>query len=194
MAVPAKCQPIADRLQDARELLADLEAEYRAETDTREKMRTFMLIKSVRSSVASLQKSLNTCINPALPKPDLIPVAVNPNRTANEIHPGIVILNNGGSPASGPFKITFGTQFVSSYDQDPPLYSNVTFDIDVPGSQTFPAGANTTISTNHTFPALVRPGTTSPVLFDFYVLVDPDNQVAEAHEDNNYFQRLSQKV
>jgi hypothetical protein len=188
MTIPLRCQPIADRLQNSQDLLAELDAEYREETNARDKMRTFMLIRSVRSSIITLQKSLDLCVNPPPPMPDLMPVAVTPNRQPDGVHPQIVIFNNGPGPASGPFKITFGTQYVSSYDQDPPLYSNVTFDIDVPASQTFPPGVSTNIDTNHKFPALVRPGTIEPVIFWFYVMVDPDNQVPETNEGNNYYE------
>jgi hypothetical protein len=173
---------------------AHLVADYQEETNVRDKIRTFMLIRSVRSSVITLQKSLNLCVNPPPPMPDLIPVAVTPNRQVDGIHPEIVIFNNGTGPASGPFKVTFGTEYVSSYDQDPPLYSDVVFDINVPASQTFPPGVNTNVNTEHTFPALVRPGTTEPVVFNFYVLVDPDNQLPETNDGNNSFQQLAQPV
>ncbi len=152
MAIPARCQPIADQLQNDKDLLADLQTELSGETSARDKLRTLRLIRSVRSNVLTLQKALNNCINPPPQLPDLIPVAVMPNRRTDGVHPAVVVFNNGLGPATGPFKITFGTEYVSSYHQDPPLYADVVFDINVPASQNFPPGVNTSVDTNVAFP------------------------------------------
>ena len=142
----------------------------------------------------SLQIALNNCVNPPPPLSDLTPLFVTPNRQPDGIHPVMVIHNNGAGPASGPFKITFGVEYISSFDQDPPLRRFSEFAIDVPASQTFQPGASTNVNTNVAIPVLKRPGSNMPALFDFYILVDAENQVQETNEGNNYLQLLNQPV
>lgn len=194
MAIPSQCQSIADQLQAAKELMAELEADFRDLPNGPEKWRTFQLLKSVRSRVHSLQIALNHCVNPPPPLSDLTPLSVNPNRQPDGIHPIMVLHNNGAGPATGPFKITFGVEYISSYDQDPPLRRFSEFTINVPAAQTFPPGATTNVNTDVTLPVIKRPGSSMPALFDFYVLVDSENQVQEANEANNYLQLLNQPV
>ena len=57
-----------------------------------------------------------------------------------------------------------------------------------------PPGVTASIDGKATVPVLRRPGSSLPATFNFYVLVDADNQAAETNEGNNYPALLSQPV
>jgi len=187
-SIPTKCQPVADELAAAQELAADLQAEYKATANGPEKSRIFALLKSVRSRIAVLRAQLNECLNPPPPLPDLVPVTVSVSRHADgkALDAAVLVTNRGEGVAQGPFKIALGVEFISSYDQDPPLraYREATFN--VPASVTIPPGTNFTSDSMKNIPILRRPGSSMPATFDYDALVDVDNQVRENVENNNY--------
>ena len=95
----------------------------------------------------------------------------------------LLVNNNGAAPALGSFKITFGYSYLD-YSQDPPLTVYHERNMVVPGSTDVqPGGTNPFVFTN--IPFVRKPGNTIAP-YNFYALVDAENQIAESNEaDNN---------
>lgn len=193
--VPKQCESIALQLQSAKELADDLFNVWQTATG-QDKSRAFFLWRSANSKVRQLAVALNKCVNPPPLLPDLVPVNVRPTvHQGGQLFDAAVVINNeGAGRAAGPFKVTLGVEYVS-YSQDPPLRVFRELTLNVPAGVTIEPGATyTTSDSMKNIQINRRPGSTMPPLFDFYILVDPDNQIAEKIEGNNYLQLLSQRL
>lgn len=186
--IPTKCQGLANQLQQAKELLAGLEDDFKTEKNPQERSRIFFLIRSARSKVAQLTQQLSICITPPPLRPDLTPMEVTIHRHADgkAFDAALVIHNLGTGPAKGPFKVTLGVSY-NSYSHGQPLMIYRELNISVPASVTIAPDA---VYTTASWPNITLergPGHTMAP-YTFYALVDADNQVAEQRENNNNFQ------
>jgi hypothetical protein len=183
MAIPARCQSIADNLAEQRTLLADLQSDLNTTTDPQEKSRIRFLMRPVQHQIGLLNTQLGHCINPPPPPPDLLPsdfvFRTQPGGTAFDF--ALNIENTGAGAATGPFKVTLGVDYYT-YEQDPPLLVFRELDINVPASLTIAAGATYTTDYWTNIPILHRAGGTM-ARYEFYALV-------ESNEGNNSLQQV----
>jgi hypothetical protein len=145
-------------------------------------------VVSVPSVVPFLE--YENCLNPPALLPDLVPVGVSRSRSAPTTQPAfdaaVVINNQGAETAVGPFKVTLGVEY-PDYSQDPPLRVYREVALNVPAAVTIDPGATyQTTDAMKNIPINRRPGSTLPPIYDYYILVDADNQIEETNNENNY--------
>jgi hypothetical protein len=185
-SIPKNCEPLAADLAKKKELLSDLQEEY-GEATGAERTRLFYEIRNLREQIYQTEVSLDQCINPPTPLPDLSPTDVIIRWNFDRVHFDFaVVIHNSGAPTSGPFKITLGVEYYV-YSQDPPLDTFHQRDFIFPNYLSINTNDNVVSEywTNVNF--VTRPGS-SFASYTFYALIDADDQIAESNKYNNNLQ------
>jgi len=178
------CQSIKTQLDALIEERQEVTAQLGEATSPRERANLIAELKLLNSSIAAKRKQYDACLHPPLPKPDLVAKTfqVKPNHTALTLEVAGVIQNNGDGPAKGPFEVTLG---VSYTDRHLTVITRQ-LNIHVPNTVVIEGhGSQFVTESLKNIPLLYR--TENPkFVYDFEMIVDSANQIAEVSESNNY--------
>lgn len=185
---PKRCQSLADRLEEKQALLRSLREELISTTGAQRSHLQF-LIRSLIQSIGETRNSLDLCLNPPEPLPNLRPVDVRVwfHGDNKAFDATLLITNDGAVPAQHAFKIIFGYSYFS-YTQDPPLFVYHERTLAVPGSLPIQPGDTYPF----VFPDIRFEHKTGDLMapYTFYALVDSEGQVHESNEQDNQLQTI----
>jgi len=140
-------------------------------------------LRLINQAIATKRREYNTCINPPLPRPDLVAktFVIRTNRAERKISVACVIQNDGDGPATGPFEIVLGVSYVNA--EGTGITRQMSFL--VPASMTIEGfGTQYTTEAMENIPLLYRDENANFVYL-LEMIVDAENQLGETSESNN---------
>jgi hypothetical protein len=176
---PKKCQPLADKLEEQQALLRGFREELISATGA-QRAQLQSLIRSLQQLIGETRHSLELCIHPPEPRPNLraVDVRVWFHADNKAFDATLLITNDGGAPAQHAFKIVFGYLDPSGAYHERNL--SVLGALPLQPGDTYP----------FVFPDIAFEKKQGNVMapYTFYALVDADDQIQESNEIDNSFQ------
>jgi hypothetical protein len=180
----ADCQLIKDRLDSLIEERVSIAGELREPGLSPAARRALLTeLRLINQTIATTRREYDRCINPPLPRPDLVAKTfeIRTNIAERKISVAGVIRNGGDGPATGPFEIVLGVSYV---DAELQTISRVRSFL-VPASITIEGfGTEYTTEAMENIPLLYRDENFNFV-YTLDLLVDSEKQLAESSELNN---------
>ncbi|MFL6546622.1 MAG: hypothetical protein ACJ8LM_15780, partial [Candidatus Udaeobacter sp.] len=170
-----------DSLTDERE---NVQEELRSVRDPRQRTALIAELRALNQQIAAKLAQYKACINPPLPKPDLVAKTfqISRNNTARTMDVACVIQNNGDGPARGPFVVTLGV----SFKNDRGVQITRQLNIPIPSGTTVEGhGTQYITDAMHNIPLFYR-NEHPDITYQLEMIVDANNQVSEVSESNNY--------
>lgn len=175
----AHCDPVRIRLEALIERRREVVAELR-QPNLPPAYRAALIqeLRELGQAIAIATRQYQQCLANEMPRPDLLAQRFRITVQGQVIALAGVIVNQGEAVATGPFKVTLGADFTAPNGQ----HQFWQLDLLIPSSTSI-EGFGTTFVT--------QPMTNIPLVatpYRFYMHVDPDNQLRESVESNNYLE------
>lgn len=180
----ANCQAIKTQLDALTEERGTVEEELHEVHDPRQRSRLIAELRALNQQIATKRTQYNNCLNPPLPKPDLVAKTfqISRNNAARTMDIACVIQNAGDGPARGPFVVTLGV----SYKTDKGVQVTRQLNIQVSAGTTVEGHGTQYVTESMKSVPLYYRNEHPEITYRLEMIVDSNNQVSEVSESNNY--------